>query len=380
MRLQSACLRDWMAKARRTVAITLTLCVSILTVVPVGYGIFARVSAARGLQWDNASSRRVSTCGYVIAFASNSDELTASSRMVIAEAAHEASRNSSHLITVAAYWASGELPEMASRRREVVKNELDRVKSPNDRVWLNTMAHDTPTEAEAYVTVCGPVSDVEMPPAPQDPDRLVSLRIGPTDLAIPLRYLGPSYWRDTPLETMNLGGMMTIWLGWPGLQDWTSDTLRRCLEEQMQRGLYCDERLLIYLQAPNSFLEGPRQPPSSQPAEYIPIEGLVFGASFFVHRQGAKTVGYLEAKGDDGRTVLGWCSWGRLGPDERVPTAGQAAAALGAGNGALCRLTNIPIGAGLLGTIVLSGKNFHDWRAIHAGVAQLVTRFEQQAR
>jgi hypothetical protein len=338
---------------------------------------FVKTSAAAGLQWDNTSSRQVSTCGYVIAFPSNSDELTASSRMVIAEAAHEASRNPSHLIAVTAYWASGETPDMARRRREAVKSELDRVKSPDDRVWLSTTTHDPPKEAEAYVTVCGLIDDVEVQRTPpSDPDRLVNLRVGSARLAIPLRNLGPTYWRHTPLEPVNIGDMMTLWLGWPGLQDWIPATLRHCLEEEMRRGRHCDERLLVYLQAPTALSVGPLQPPSSQPTEYTPIADPIFGAKFFVHSDGAKTVGYLEAEGDDGQTVLGWCSWGRLRPDERVPTAQQAVAALDAGDGAVCQLTNFPISDDLLGTIVFSGKNFRDWRAIHSSVAQLVKRFE----
>lgn len=261
--------------------------------------LLAPLSVVAQVPVDGGQSRRISTCKYVVTFSPGSDRLTHDALRVVNEAARQAQSNGNHLISIDPHWGTGEMPELVTRRFREIEQELNRVRDPDDRIWMVRVFDASPTRPQAFITVCAPPDSAQYlnTPAPADPNQLVAIQVGHVRLAIALRYLGPGYWRDTPLEPMTVGDMMQLSFGWPGLQDATSNVMHRCAEEQTH-GVYCDDSILLYLGTRNGRrFEGLAQSPSTQTADYIRVVGEVYGARFFIKKSHMPEPrgGYFEA-------------------------------------------------------------------------------------
>lgn len=191
----------------------------------------------KGPSEDRSISRRISTCRYFVGFSENSDRLSEIARAIVDEAAQEAARNDSRSIRIVAYSLGSEPAELATRRRAEVERELDRVTAPEGRVskFAGALSDDPTRSAAAYINVCDPNNIAQTKQSlPKDPDQPVEFLFGSERLVIPLRYLHRYFWRDTPFEPVERKGLWSaLQLGWPGLQDATTELVRRCEDEHI---------------------------------------------------------------------------------------------------------------------------------------------------
>ena len=209
---------------------------------------------------------------------------------------------------------------------------------------------------------------------PSDPERPVSYRMGSRHFRIPLRYLSPYHWRDVPLETV-VQDSLRLDLGWPGLQDRLSATMRACTPFMIG----CRERVGVEIASAGHRFSGYTRLPDRR--ELIPIPGRLHHAKYFAYKNWRNRVEVVfEAETENGETVYGSCRWfafnePTLGGWEPTIAGVQAILHARTGHGH-CGMI-FPVDAGLNASVHFSSGNMADWRAIRAQIIELIRRFER---
>jgi hypothetical protein len=226
----------------------------------------------------------------------------------------------------------------------------------------------------ACFSVCSRANgDQTQPSFPADPDQIVMFIKGPVRLAVRLRYLDPFYWRNPPREKVDPTGETLMRLGWPGLEDATSEVVRRC-----DKRVVCRDVIIVSVDYPRvSMLNGFGvltccATDGSSLLRSLPHVG---GADLFLEKYGPAINVYVKGTAKDGNVVYGFCQWGDAPASsaqlrsqnyvrDRIADAGQ------------CSLVAIPVGGELSVSIGFNGSQLSDWKKIEAGVVDLIAGFQ----
>ncbi len=181
-------------------------------------------------------------------------------------------------------------------------------------------------------------------------------------------------WRDVPFEARDWGEV-SLYFGWPGLQDRMSDVMQQCTRTYLNG---CADRVSVTVIPP-----GRRQPdyvlrqlPNED--ELVPIRGQLDGGRWFVYKNWERRIqAVLQARDDDGSPFVVSCRWLEFNtpaPAGWQPTL-DGVTALTRAPRSYCQMV-FALSPGLDANVIFGTKNIADWRAIRSELRALTSRWQ----
>jgi len=343
-----------------------------------GIFVFAAITAAvlpRTAKADEVvpteTSQRMSDCSYIIGFAKDSDKLTDDAKRVIAEAFEEEQRTNSGRMMITGSLALSERWKLQGDRTLAIANELLGLGAPRDQVQRGTTYDIQTTRSVGYIYICsspsGPAS-IKIPS--QVPGSSLLFQIGSNKFEIPLRYLDPNFWHETPAEPV-VRRLLELELGWPGLLDRTTPFMRVCYNRNDDVCLHNTILVKIYA-------ESMKQGDFNRPwplTDYRPIQGLISGIQFFVKAQGDDDdwSPYLFlSRLKTGKTIYGECGLSRPQHGPEAPSSSEVQDLL---TDRSCRIIEKDLLSGSIVNLFFVGSNIGEWQKIISTVNSLIMDF-----
>jgi hypothetical protein len=324
---------------------------------------------------DDEPPKRVSSCGYTIGFSENSTAITSTAHDMLQQAVSEARRRKTSKVTVSAHYGHAESGAFQDRRAQAIANDLKRLGFTDNEISVGHTYDLPPTQPDGYVFVCDLADEKELQKTPpSNPNQEVAYKVGAAELHIPLRYLSPYDWRDVPIEPRNWGPV-SLYFGWPGLQDRMSEVMQQCTRIYLNG---CDDRVLVEVM-PAGMRQSDtvlRQLPNR--SELVPIRGQLYGGTWFAYKNWERRVqAVVQAQDEDGSPFVVSCRWfdfNKPAPDGWQPSL-EGVKALAGTSRSYCQMV-FTLSPAIDATVTFGGKNIADWRAIRSAVRDLVTPWE----
>jgi hypothetical protein len=322
-------------------------------------------------------SRRTSTCGYLVAFPLDDARLTVSARSVIDQAALEAGRNGDNSISLIGTWDSREAEALMRQRMDVIANEISLVGAFSGTITRTEPGPDTvPGGSYIGISVCNLRDDVRGHPPPPT-DRRVIVVLGGVALAIPLRDLGPLYWRDIPFEPRHLGAL-DLDMAWTPMTDRLAGVVNDCAQASTDG---CGYQVHIHVNGPPYQRDGATDFQRIRPSDLHRIPGERYGIKFFTRKGLGKGRAVIEGTTKQGETIIGACAWKPEESEGEGPSITQIVQGIShhAATGAGCVLNDFPVGNGLHATFFTDDGLSPHWDEIHSFILRLFDDYREAA-
>ena len=320
-------------------------------------------------------SKRVSSCGYSVGFSENSTAITLAAHSLLEQAASEARRRKTTRIAVSAHYARVEGGAFQDKRARAIADDLERLGFATSEISVGHVYDLPPGLPTAYVFVCDLADEKELQNTPpSDPEHKAPYKVGAVELRIPLRYLSPYDWLDVPFEPRNYGEV-SLYFGWPGLQDRMSDVMQQCTRTYLNG---CADRVLVKVVP-----AGSRQPDTvlrrlPNKYELVPIHGELYGGTWFVYKNWERRVqAVLQAQDEDGSPFVVSCRWLEFNtpsPDGWQPSL-EGVEALTRAPRSYCQMV-FALTPALDANVTFGAKNISDWHAIRTELRRLVPQWQ----
>lgn len=315
-------------------------------------------------------SGRVSSCTYRVAFHVGSSGLSPAALGVIDAAAAQA-RASGGAATIALRWfdfawepmgvgGSRMIVVAGALRRRGVSNEMTHAMGPS-----SDLAYPAGPPS-IMITICDEPTAEALARLPAPPrDRRVPVNLGHVELWVPLVHLNRGLWVNPPIGVLGARSIEAVF-DWPFMNP-VPGPMRR---NQVQLGLLPPTR------------DG--QPLTSDMrlrvrGGMVPVEGELEGFQLFIDpRTPPISEAVLVGRLQDGREVLGLCTWNPEPSQAATPTVEEIRAALRrpSGDGRTdCRLQTFTGPVGMRIDIRFGADALADWRAIYERVPSVVERY-----
>ena len=318
-------------------------------------------------------STRVSSCGYTVGFSENSTAITDAAHRLLEQAAAEARRRKTAKVTVSAQYGRAEGGTFQDQRARAIADDLARLGFASSEISVGHVYDSPPSHPTGYLFVCDFADEKELQKTPpSDPDQQAPYRVGTVELRIPLRYLSPYDWRDVPFEARDWGEV-SLYFGWPGLQDRMSDVMQQCTQTYLND---CADRVVVTVIPAGSRRSDHvlRQLPNKD--ELVPIRGQLDDGRWFVYKNWERRIqAVLQAQDDDGSPFVVSCGLrGFDTPEGWRPTLDDVTALTRAPHSA-CQM-GFALSPALDANVIIGGKNIADWRAIRSELRTLVPQWQ----
>ncbi|TCZ53673.1 hypothetical protein [Roseicella aquatilis] len=322
-------------------------------------------------------SRRLSTCRYQVSFPVGGTVISPHGRKLIADAVREVhDKGSQGVVLVTPAQSPREGGAVQQQRGDAVSTELRRSGLAADDIETSIVFLDHPKllDPKVYLDICGRRTEATLNALPMPSmDRIVHYELRGVRLAVPLPYLNPHLWIDTPIGVQRTGEL-TFHLGWPGLKPVRGGGRR---DQRCQFDPVCWHHLSLRLDPPP--LSAPELGvlrPTWSDGDMRRLPGTLAGLHFLASPSTLPPVRYAHFAGmlPDGTRVTGDCSWRPRPGQHNYPSAEEIGAILRDANDAHCSLDQF-YGTGRLRlSISFSARHLTDWRAIRAEAAGFVAK------
>ena len=167
-------------------------------------------------------------------------------------------------------------------------------------------------------------------------------------------------------------GEVSLYFGWPGLQDRMSDVMQQCTRTYLNG---CSDRVFAKVVPAGSRQPGLRQLPNKN--KLVPIRGQLYGGTWFAYKNWEQRVqAVMQSQDEDGSPFLVSCRWFEFNtssPNGWQPSL-EGVEALTHAPRSYCQML-FALTPTLDANVTFGAKNISDWYAIRTELRTLVPQW-----